>query len=156
VDTVSYADRTGPVVAEIDKDQGDDGDPTLREGQGEGDTIMLSVENVLGGSGSDSMVGDKDANLFRGGAGIDSFAGGRGDDVAYGGGAQDSLRGDEGNDRLLGGGGSMDILAGGDGDDTLIGGGGKADRADGGPGTDGCDAEKKKACEGPPKPSPST
>ncbi|MGH2696647.1 MAG: calcium-binding protein, partial [Actinomycetota bacterium] len=57
IDTVSYEERTGPVIAEIDKDTGDDGDPTLRGGKGEGDTIKISCENVIGGTGNDSMVG---------------------------------------------------------------------------------------------------
>src|ERR671918_108506 len=147
IDTVCYAERTRPIIAEIDRDTGDDGDPTIRSGRGEGDTIKVSVENVVGGTGNDSMVGTDAANTFRGRGGTDTFSGGGGPDLAHGGGGQDFLRGEGGNDTLLGAAGRDDTLLGGPGQDTLIGGGGIRDQADGEGGTDTCDAEQETSCE---------
>ncbi|MBV9372436.1 MAG: M10 family metallopeptidase C-terminal domain-containing protein, partial [Alphaproteobacteria bacterium] len=66
------------------------------------------IENAIGGSGNDLIVGNQAANRLEGGAGADRLEGG------------------EGGDRLLGGDGA-DILVGGAGADLLAGGAG-ADR----------------------------
>lgn len=52
------------------------------------------IEDALGGSGDDTLVGNTANNLLEGGAGDDSLDGGLGDDT---------LEGDAGNDSLLGG-----------------------------------------------------
>jgi serralysin len=72
------------------------------------------IENVLGGSGSDTITGNDVANLIRGGLGNDSIDGGTGDDY---------LRGDEGDDRIVGGAG-FDDINGNMGNDTASGGAG--------------------------------
>ena len=71
---------------------------------------LLSFENVIGGSGNDTITGDDLANSLRGGAGNDTISGLRGDD---------RLAGDAGNDRLVGGQGS-DLMTGGLNADTFV------------------------------------
>jgi Ca2+-binding RTX toxin-like protein len=125
------------------------------------DTIR-NIENVTGGSGNDTLVGDQNANVFRGGDGNDALNGGSGIDTAdygdktasvavtlnganaasvtVGGVAEDTLRnienliGGSGNDALTGD-GLANRLEGGAGDDVLKGGGG-ADVLRGGTGVD--------------------
>lgn len=82
--------------------------------------------NVLtGGSGNDTLVGDRGKDLLNGG---------RDNDVLLGGDNNDTLVGDRGKD-LLNGGNNNDLLNGGDGDDTLMGGAGR-DTLTGGAGKD--------------------
>ena len=90
-----------------------------------GIAFNCNIENALGGSGGDTLIGSELANLLDGGAGADKLQGNGGDDT---------LRGGTGNDQLDGGVGN-DMLSGGDGDDVLIGGAGN-DLLDGGAGTD--------------------
>ncbi|WP_334162185.1 M10 family metallopeptidase C-terminal domain-containing protein [Phenylobacterium sp.] len=79
------------------------------------------IENVIAGSGSDTVTGNAAANAIYGRLGNDSIAGGDGEDF---------LRGDEGNDSITGGAafddihGNMgdDVAWGGDGDDWVVGG----------------------------------
>lgn len=85
------------------------------------DTVM-NVENVVGGSGSDKLVGNGLSNILSGGVGDDALDGG------------------DGNDTLLGGDGS-DTVLGGAGDDTIVAAANDGDdRIDGGDGTDILDA----------------
>lgn len=74
-DQVSYASRSEPVTVDLDGSPGDDGEV------GEGDTVSAGVEEVLGGSGNDQLVGNGAANFFRGGPGADSISGAGGKDV---------------------------------------------------------------------------
>lgn len=84
-----------------------------------------TIENAVGGSGGDTLLGSELANVLDGGAGADKLLGNGGDDT---------LRGGTGNDQLDGGAGN-DTLSGGEGDDVLVGGAGN-DTLDGGAGTD--------------------
>lgn len=90
-----------------------------------GIAFNCNIENALGGSGGDTLIGSELANLLDGGAGADKLQGNGGDDT---------LRGGTGNDQLDGGAGN-DTLSGGDGDDVLVGGAGN-DQLEGGAGTD--------------------
>jgi Ca2+-binding RTX toxin-like protein len=93
-DTVTYAERGAGVDVSLD---GVDND-----GQGaEGDNV-LNVENVIGGGGADTIVGNASVNRLNGGGGADDVNGGGNNDV---------------------------LVAGADGDD-LVGGAGTGDRAD--------------------------
>lgn len=82
-----------------------------------------NIENAVGGSGGDTLLGSEMANLLEGGAGTDTLRGNGGDDTLRGGTGNDLLEGGAGNDNLSGGEGD-DVLAGGAGNDTLDGGAG--------------------------------
>jgi Ca2+-binding RTX toxin-like protein len=76
-------------------------------------TMLIDIENVIGSSYDDSLLGDGSNNRLNGGWGNDTLAGGHG---------ADTLRGGEGNDLLLV---ETEVVAGdqfhGDGDsDTLL------------------------------------
>ena len=49
------------------------------------DDKLFSIENIIGGSGSDTISGGEDANTLNGGAGDDVLTGGLGDDYLIGG-----------------------------------------------------------------------
>jgi serralysin len=73
----------------------------------------VTIENALGGSGSDLIHGNAAANRIFGGAGADTVDGGSG--------GSNYLRGDDGND-LITGGGDFDDINGNVGADTAHGG----------------------------------
>ncbi|PDT46718.1 beta strand repeat-containing protein [Sinorhizobium fredii] len=138
---------------------------------GTAEDIVRGVENILAGSGADTLVGDSASNLFRGAVGADFIDGGAGVDTAdyrektlsvrvlldggndsfvfVGGTVEDTICnienafGGKGNDTLTG-----DDLAnrldGNDGKDLLMGGGG-ADTLDGGAGGDTASYRDKSA-----------
>ncbi|MCC1493199.1 M10 family metallopeptidase [Cognatishimia sp. F0-27] len=104
------------------------------------------IENAVGGSGHDLIVGNHAGNRLEGTlggdtlngmAGTDTLLGGNGNDHLDGGPDNDTLRGNHGNDTLVGGDG-RDRLEGGDGTDSLFGGDG-SDRLVGGLGDDTID-----------------
>jgi Ca2+-binding RTX toxin-like protein len=79
------------------------------------------VEGVLGGAGSDSILGDTLANALSGAAGADTLDGADGADTLDGGADADMLNGGLGNDVINGGSGA-DLLVGNAGNDGLRGG----------------------------------
>lgn len=99
------------------------------------------IENLIAGSGNDTITGNEADNQIQagagadiisagaahdtvwGGAGNDSIDGGTGADSLYGGADNDTLEGDSSTDELLGGAGN-DSIIGGTGADTLYGGAG--------------------------------
>ncbi|MBB4304861.1 serralysin [Rhodobium orientis] len=81
------------------------------------------IENALGGSGDDRIVGNSRHNLLVGNEGDDTLLGKGGDDRLVGKGGEDKLMGSNGDDKLIGG-GSDDTLGGGKHDDTILGGNG--------------------------------
>lgn len=86
-------------------------------GVAEGD-VLVGIENLSGGLGSDVLTGNRHANLLDGGAyGQDTLLGLGGDDRLIGGTGADQLSGGSGNDTLTGG-----MLGGEEGSDTLQGG----------------------------------
>ena len=102
-DTVSYAYLTTGVSVNLTTQSGPIGD------------TLISIENVTGGSGNDTLIGVAGvANVIDGGAGNDSIEG-LGGDVTHG----DTLLGGAGNDTLKGIGG-LDSLVGGADNDTLV------------------------------------
>lgn len=102
-------------------------------GAAAGNDTLSGFEQVLGGSGSDTLYGSDplDAegntqysdNLLLGAAGNDLLDGRGGDDDLYGGDGNDTVRGNSGVDRVYGDDGN-DALAGADGEDTVDGGSG--------------------------------
>jgi serralysin len=79
--------------------------------------IRSLIENAIGGSGNDTLVGNIAGNMLDGGSGNDSLDGGSGNDVLIGGIGNDTILGGGGNDVLIGGVG-IDSLVGGSGDDV--------------------------------------
>ena len=90
---------------------------------GEGTDTLVSIENVIGGSGDDSIWGTGGSNRLEGGLGIDHLYGSAGADFLFGDGQNDFVYGGTGSDELHGGSG-YDLLNGQDGDDTIYGDGG--------------------------------
>lgn len=92
------------------------------------------IENAVGGSGDDTIMGNDVDNLLEGGFGADSMMGGAGNDTLDGSNQFDYLDGGDGNDLLLGGMGN-DTLIGGADSDRMSGGNGN-DLLEGGLGSD--------------------
>lgn len=107
---------------------------------------LISIENLIGGSGNDEFFGNDGDNVLYGQGGADRLHGRAGDDTLFGELGDDFLSGGEGSDGLSGGDGA-DYLGGGAGDDGLFGdagndrlaGGDGADLLDGGSGDDQLD-----------------
>jgi Ca2+-binding RTX toxin-like protein len=74
-------------------------DGTARSGS-ENDTIDTTVENALGGSGNDILIGNSLANYLAGGGGNDVIYGGGGGDAIVGSGNGDVVYGNDGYDFL--------------------------------------------------------
>ncbi|WP_214105816.1 calcium-binding protein [Acrocarpospora catenulata] len=143
-DTVSYIGRVAPVTVDL---------AACPCGEaGESDTLT-GIENVTGGSASDTLTGNSLANTLNGGGGDDNITGKSGNDTLLGGAGADTLTGGVGDDTLIGGPGNdtlkgglgndmlegrlgNDTLWGGSGNDTLNGGLGFADDCTGGSGVD--------------------
>ncbi|WP_275896060.1 M10 family metallopeptidase C-terminal domain-containing protein [Sphingomonas crusticola] len=70
----------------------------------------VTIENAIGGSGVDTIIGNNVANILDGGSG---------NDLLYGEAGNDTLRGGAGDDRLDGGSG-VNLIDGGLGNDTLM------------------------------------
>lgn len=88
-DTAVYVSATAGVVVNL---------ATGTASGGAGTDKLLSIENVIGGAGADTLTGDMGANLLDGGAGIDVISGGAGDDLLLGGLGNDTLNGGAGID----------------------------------------------------------
>lgn len=96
--------------------------------------VILSIENLYTGGGSDTLSGSAAANYINAGNGHDLVDGREGNDNLVGGGGNDSLTGGDGNDTLEGAAGE-DTYSGGTGDDWLVAETG-TDSFDGGDGVD--------------------
>ena len=81
----------------------------------------VDIENAIGGSGNDTVLGNNLNNRLEGGAGSDNLQGGEGADSLKGGTGNDTLQGEAGADVLEGEAGN-DTLQGGEGADSLKGG----------------------------------
>ncbi|MFM9961766.1 MAG: hypothetical protein ACKV2Q_11130 [Planctomycetaceae bacterium] len=98
---------------------------SLRDGVAEfaGATWQIDqFENVSGGAGHDTLIGDEVANSLSGGAGDDSINGLGANDLLIGDLGNDELRGDAGDDTIPIGSGD-DLINGGGGTDSVIGSG---------------------------------
>ena len=108
-DSVSYRYDSGVVT--IDLSAG-----TAIDSSGSTDTL-ISIENVTGSAGDDTIIGTDDANVIFAGAGNDKVSGRGGNDILFGEAGKDTLEGEAGDDFLVGG-LDADVLNGGDGNDT--------------------------------------
>jgi Ca2+-binding RTX toxin-like protein len=94
-DTAAYFDKTQPVSLTLD---GLANDGTA----GEGDFIGSDIENLTGGDGNDTIIGDNAVNILDGGPGDDYLNGGGGDDALNATGeGNDTLVGGKGNDTAI-------------------------------------------------------
>ncbi|MBF9197746.1 M10 family metallopeptidase [Microvirga terrestris] len=75
-----------------------------------GDTRSL-IENAIGGTGNDKILGNQAANILEGRNGDDILTGGAGNDTLDGGAGDDILYSGSGADRLNGGAGLGDMVA---------------------------------------------
>lgn len=93
IDTANYDDRKDALSLTLDGNPNDGA-------AGEGDSITSTIENIVGGTGVDTLTGDGAANKLEGLAGIDTISGGDGDDFLRGGSGADSLDGGNGTDTV--------------------------------------------------------
>jgi Ca2+-binding RTX toxin-like protein len=111
IDTASFVGTTAAVIASLGLN-GLNGSAA-----GDGNDVLISIENLLGGNGNDTFNGNEQANRLDGAAGADSLNGGAGSDTLVGGDGNDQLNGEEDDDLIFGGAGS-DTINGGNGIDT--------------------------------------
>ena len=65
-----------------------------------GEDDFVSIENLTGSSGIDTLTGDENANVLSGGTGNDTIDGGEGDDTLIVSSGNDTLKGGKGSDTL--------------------------------------------------------
>ena len=114
-DTVTYENSEDEVTVDLSTGVG-------RGGDAEGDRLT-HIENLIGSTEEDTLIGDGAANVLVGGDEDDDLQGNAGNDVLDGGNDKDVLDGGAGEDSLLGGNGNDTLIGGADGD-RLDGGGG--------------------------------
>ncbi|HUL98326.1 MAG TPA: calcium-binding protein, partial [Mycobacterium sp.] len=90
IDTADYNTRTANLTVRLDNLANDGA-------AGEADNV-INTEKILGGSGNDTLVGDKFRNTLVGGPGNDTLLGVDQDDVLDGGPGTDLIDGGNGND----------------------------------------------------------
>jgi Ca2+-binding RTX toxin-like protein len=105
VDTLSFNNSTEGVTVD------------LLTGAATGFAYIRNVENIIGSTGDDTLLGNGLDNVLDGGNGVDTMRAGFGNDTLRGGVGADILYGDQGDDTLVGGDGA-DRLDGGAGSDT--------------------------------------
>lgn len=101
-DTASYAYTAAPVAVDLSQT----GPGRNASVGGTPEDRLVSIENVIGGRGNDTLAGSAGANRLTGGQGNDLLTGAGGADVLTGGQGNDTLSGGVGNDRLSGGAGA--------------------------------------------------
>jgi Ca2+-binding RTX toxin-like protein len=110
--TISFENSGAKVVVNIG-DEVTIGGITYNANQATGSTIgtdtITNFQNIIGGSGDDTLIGNSSPNIIYGGIGQDFIFGGDGDDKLYG---------EDGNDIISGGKGN-DTIDGGEGNDTV-------------------------------------
>ena len=102
----------------------------LLKGTASGFSFIRGVENVIGGAGGDTLLGNNEDNRLSGGAGNDTLRGGFGNDTLEGGEGDDWLDGGEGSDTASYAGAAAAVSVslalagpqntGGAGNDTLV------------------------------------
>ena len=110
-DEASYAGELEPLRLTIGNGPGDGA-------EGENDDILADVEDLIGGRGSDVMVGDADANRLVASGGADLLFGGDGADTLEGWDDGDRLNAGPGRDRVRAGASDLPLLADGERDRT--------------------------------------
>jgi trimeric autotransporter adhesin len=111
-DTILFSDSQSRIFVNLNTGVGSGG-------TAQGDTYS-NIENVIGSSFDDTIIGNTIANKLIGGAGDDTLNGLDGEDELDGGDGIDTLAGGAGNDVIFGGAGD-DTLSGGAGNDVIYG-----------------------------------
>jgi len=83
IDVVNYSDETLAVTVDLFGG--------TASGASIGSDTISNIENVVGGSGNDTLKGDSDNNTLVGGAGDDALKGGLGQDILDGGAGNDEF-----------------------------------------------------------------
>lgn len=109
-DKVTYKAATGAINVDLAIGAG--------SGGGQGSDDLISIEDVQGGNGNDTIRGSAGVNTLAGGKGKDTISGAAGNDVILGGADNDKLSGGKGNDKINGGPGT-DQCSGGPGKNTI-------------------------------------
>ena len=81
-DTADFSDKTTALTITLNTSS-----TTVQMGS-ESDTL-ISIENLIAGSGNDTLIGDSSANILNGGLGNDTLSSGGGDDQLIGGSGND-------------------------------------------------------------------
>ena len=110
VDTADYSAFFGAINVNL-------ADNTTTGGAAGNDTL-ISIENITGTNGSDTLIGNDEDNILNGGRGNDTVSGGGGNDVILDGSGNDSANGGAGDDTFIVGAGANDF-DGGTGSDTV-------------------------------------
>lgn len=97
-DTASYVDQFSGVRVDLGLE--------TQQTVGAGVDTLLSIENVMGSSHDDWLIGNDGGNRLEGRSGHDQMFGGNGGDVLDGGNGNDNMFGGAGNDIMIGGEGS--------------------------------------------------
>jgi serralysin len=90
-DTASYAHSDADIQVRLNT-------TSVQNTFGAGNDKLVSIENLIGGSGDNIFTGSSGANVLDGGAGNDQLSGGGGTDTLIGGLGQDKLTGGSGAD----------------------------------------------------------
>lgn len=93
IDTVSYDECGHSVIVDLNVIQ-------AQNTWGAGIDTLISIENLVGGLGNDSLTGNPGNNLLVGGLGNDTLEGKAGNDTLVGGHGDDILNGGDGVDKL--------------------------------------------------------
>ena len=140
-DTISYSGGQDITIdlraATLQYAEGGGGYLSTAEGLAGGYTIAngVVIENAIGGSGNDLLIGNGADNELSGNGGNDDIFGGAGDDDIDGGAGNDELDGNSGADEInvvngtntIYGSSGFDEITGGAGSDTIFGGSGDDD-----------------------------
>lgn len=124
-DTIRYDGSRNVTIdlrpATLQYEEGGGGFISAANGIAGGFTIAngVIIENAIGGSGHDLLVGNDVANTLTGNGGTDFLFGGGGNDSLYGGNGNDTIFGGTGHD-YIDGGANNDTLHGNSGSDTII------------------------------------
>lgn len=113
VDTIDYSEFSTAIKINLKVN----GNQTLAGTAGT--DKFASIENIVGGSGNDTLNGSTKANSLYGGDGKDILNGKEGHDYLVGGDGNDNIKGYGGNDTIIGGAG-RDVMYGNAGADVFI------------------------------------
>jgi len=113
-DVADYSNNASNQAVSVDLSVG-----RANDGLGGTDTL-ISIENVWGNAGNDTIIGGNGAESLWGNSGNDSLVGGDGADTLYGGFGNDTIAGGNGDDRIFGEAGSDTIDAGAGTGDSIL------------------------------------